>query len=221
MSGSAARPPPQGQASRVERAATRYRKGKAPLGAYEAYDDDSDSDSDANQAGGRDEDIGDVPISDITKGLPQNRRTAGVVVQTGNAPINLKLGDVQVGRPKQQQGAEEEEESSEYGQFRDCFSHTSRLLKGVQRWTQTDRYHSRRVGEYSLTASLTAETESESEEDVKPRPQFRAPAKPGAGPAAEEVSRQSGRERSNGSKPHRRYCSHDASAGIKRVRDRL
>lgn len=91
---SASRP---SQAPRVARAATRYRPGQAPHHERDTYSDDEDDEErgdDQAQRAGADEH--DEPITDLSRGTRNltgaQRRTAGIVLHTGEGPIQKTSG---------------------------------------------------------------------------------------------------------------------------------
>lgn len=95
------------QAPRVARAAARYRPGKAPVNAGEPYSSEEGSSS------GEEERRSESHAQPV----PNQRRTAGVVIHTGEGPIQgrpvqVKLQDVRIGQS--QPASAEGEQSSEY-----------------------------------------------------------------------------------------------------------
>ncbi|UZJ54345.1 hypothetical protein CBS101457_003665 [Exobasidium rhododendri] len=116
-----------GQGSRVARAATRYRPGKAPVnaGAVTSSDDDDDSDEDSKDRRRRKElqkrQQYDRSITNVSSGTAalkdSQRRTAGVIIQSGGngsmKPV-VRLDNVVIGGKRGNEEQVEDDESDEY-----------------------------------------------------------------------------------------------------------
>ncbi|PWN53573.1 hypothetical protein IE53DRAFT_145144 [Violaceomyces palustris] len=109
-----AAPPPQ--PGRVARAATRYRPGKAPVGAQDLLDSDSEEEERQDEREKHEEEEAPQSITSINFAKP--RQTAGIVIQQQQGSERTRKLDLLLDQKRStagRKGEEEEgEESSEY-----------------------------------------------------------------------------------------------------------